>query len=445
MMKYDVAIIGGGPGGYTAANKAAVAGLKTVLFEKNRLGGTCLNRGCIPMKSLIASAGLYKRIKEAGIYGVHSDSAAFSYEDILKRKNEVTDTLREGIQKSLLRNKVEIVNGEAKLIDEHHISCEGNEYEAEYIILATGSVVAKPLIEGIGSCISSDEILEGDHPLPESLAIIGGGVIGVEIADALSNLGCKITVIEMFDHLLPNLDKELGQRLAMFFKKKGIDVICSAQVRKIASINGMKEVIYLDKKGEEQCVSAEQVLIATGRKANVSLLEDAGLEINRGVVADENGRTNIPNIYVIGDARSGNIQLAHVAEAQGENVVDLLLGKEPSHDLSVIPSGIYTEPEIAAVGMSEQQAKDAGISYATRKYLTGANGKSLIENSESGFVKVIVDEKETILGGQLVCMHATELIGELAIAVQKKMTLKEFAEVVHPHPTISEMLWDVVK
>ncbi len=445
MMKYDVAIIGGGPGGYTAANKASAAGLKTVLFEKNKLGGTCLNRGCIPMKSLIASAGLYKRIREAGIYGIHCDSAAFSYEEILKRKNEVTDTLREGIQKSLQKNKVEIVYGEAKLADAHHISCEGNEYEADHIILATGSVVAKPPIEGIESCITSDEILEGDHPLPESLIIIGGGVIGVEIADALSDLGCRITVIEMFDHLLPNLDKELGQRLAMFFKKKEINVICSAQVRRISSDGVMKQVAYTDKKGQEQTVSAKEVLIATGRRANVSLLEDAGLQISRGIVADENGRTNIPSIYVIGDARSGNIQLAHVAEAQGENVIDHILGREPSHDLSVIPSGIYTEPEIAAVGISEQQAKDAGISYATRKYLTGANGKSMIENSESGFAKVIVDENETIIGGQLVCMHATELIAELAIAVQKKMTLKQFAEVVHPHPTISEMLWDVVK
>ncbi|MBR4461318.1 MAG: dihydrolipoyl dehydrogenase [Erysipelotrichaceae bacterium] len=444
-MNYDVAIIGGGPGGYTAANKAAASGLKTILFERNKLGGTCLNRGCIPMKSLISSAETFKKMKEAEIYGIHCSSIGYVYADILKRKNEVTDTLREGIQKSLQKNKVEIVFGEAKLLNAHHVSCEGNEYEAENIILATGSVVAKPPIEGIEFCITSDDILEGNHPLPESLVIIGGGVIGVEIADALSSLGCKITIIEMFDHLLPNLDKELGQRLAMFFKKKEIEVICSAQVRKISSEDQMKQVTYTDKKGEEQCISARQVLIVTGRKANVSLLEDAGLEINRGIVADENGRTNIPNIYVIGDARSGNIQLAHVAEAQGENVVDLLLGKEPSHDPSVIPSGIYTEPEIAAVGISEQQAKDAGISYATRKYLTGANGKSLIENSESGFVKLIVDENETIIGGQLVCMHATELIAELAIAVQKKMTISQFAEVVHPHPTISEMLWDVAK
>ncbi|MBQ6559622.1 MAG: dihydrolipoyl dehydrogenase [Erysipelotrichaceae bacterium] len=444
-MNYDVAIIGGGPGGYTAANKAAVSGLKTILFEKNKLGGTCLNRGCIPMKSLIASAGTFNKMKEGEIYGIHCSDTGFSYEEILKRKNEVTDTLREGIQKSLQKNKVDIVFGEAKLTDPHHISCEGNEYEAESIILATGSIVAKPPIEGIEFCITSDEMLEGNHPLPESLVIIGGGVIGVEIGDALSDLGCRITIIEMFDHLLPNLDKDLGQRLAMFFKKKEIEVICSAQVRKISADDDRKQVTYIDKKGMEQCISAEEVLIATGRRANVSMLEDTSLEISRGIVADENGRTNIPNIYVIGDARSGNIQLAHVAEAQGENVIDLLLGKEASHDLNVIPSGIYTEPEIAAVGISEQQAKDAGMGYSTRKYLTGANGKSLIENSESGFVKLIVDENNVIIGGQLVCMHATELIGELAIAVQKKMTLSQFAEVVHPHPTISEMLWDVAK
>ena len=444
-MKYDVAIIGGGPGGYTAANKAAASGLKTVLFEKNKLGGTCLNRGCIPMKALIASAGLLKQMKEAETYGLHSEDLPFSYEGILNRKNEIMNTLREGISKSLQRNKVDVIYGEALLKDEHHISCNDEVYETENIVIATGSIVAKPPLEGIDLCITSDEILEKDCPLPESLAIIGGGVIGVEIADALNNLGCKITVIEMFDHLLPNLDKELGQRLAMFFKKKGIEVICPAKVEKILEEGDLKSVEYTDKKGEKQSVSAKEVLIATGRKANVASLQETGLEINRGIVSDETGRTNLPNVYVIGDARSGNIQLAHVAEAQGENIIDLILSKEPGNDLSVIPSGIYTEPEIAAVGISEQQAKDQGINYVTRKYLTGANGKSLIENSESGFVKLIVDENETIIGGQLICVHATELIGELAIAVQKKMTLKQFAEVVHPHPTISEMLWDVAK
>ena len=443
---YDVMIIGGGLGGYTAANKAAANGLKTVLFEKKYIGGTCLNRGCIPMKSLIASSDLYDQIKKGSIYGISADDVKADYDAILSRKDEVVKTLRDGVIKSLNANKVDVVYGIASIKDNHHIVCNDEIYEGNNTIIASGSTVSKPPIEGIEYCISSDDVLEENIKLPESMVIIGGGVIGCEIADALSNLGCKITVVEMFEHLLPNLDKDLGQRLAMFFKKKNIDVIVSASVSRIENSDDIKTVYYSDKKGEQQSIAAKEVLIATGRKAQLDKLFDGydELEIERGIKANEDGSTNIPNIYVIGDVKSGNIQLAHVAEAQGENIIDLILNKPLSNDMSVIPSGIYTKPEIAVVGMLEKQAKDANINYSVKKYLTGANGKSLIENSESGFAKLILED-DVIIGGQLICMHATELIGELAIAVQKKMTLKQFAEVVHPHPTISEMLWNVAK
>lgn len=442
---YDLMIIGAGPGGYTAANKAAEKGMSVILFEKDKIGGTCLNRGCIPTKSLLSSSNLYHEAKNGSLYGISGD-VSFDYASILQRKDDVVDTLRQGIIKSLEKNKVEIVYGKATIEDKNHISCNDEIYEGKNILIASGSVVALPPIERIENAITSNEILEGNNPLAESLIIIGGGVIGVEISQALSDLGCKVTIIEMFDHLLPNLDKDLGQRLAMFLKKKGIDIILSAQVSKIEKDNDLKTVIYKDKNGEEIKVSAKEVLVATGRKADVSDLckEGFNLEIERGVKADEIGKTNIDNIFVIGDAKSYNIQLAHVAEAQGENIVDHICGEKLSHDTSVIPSGIYTTPEIACVGKLEKELKEQGIEYEVKKYLTGANGKCLIENSESGFVKVIVVD-DVIVGGQIICPHATELIGELAIAVQKKMTLKDFAEVVHPHPTISEMLWNVVK
>ncbi|MBQ2582602.1 MAG: FAD-dependent oxidoreductase, partial [Erysipelotrichaceae bacterium] len=222
--------------------------------------------------------------------------------------------------------------------------------------------------------------------------------------------------------------------------------ICSASVKSISKKDDILAVNYLDRNGDPQTAMARQVLIATGRKANLEGLlgDECQPEVFRGIVSDAEGRTNIPGIYVIGDARSGNIQLAHVAEAQGENIVDLILGKEPVNDMKVIPSGVYTDPEIATVGSMEKDLKTSDIAYETHKFLTGANGKCLIENSESGFVKVLTVEN-VIVGGQIIAPHATELIGELAIAVQKKMTMKEFAEVVHPHPTVSEMLWDAVK
>lgn len=443
---YDLMIIGAGPGGYTAANKAAKNGLKVVLFEKKYVGGTCLNRGCIPMKSLIASANLYDEIKHSELYGIEAKDVSFNYDNVLKRKDDVVTTLRDGVIKSLNSNKVDIIYGQASLIDNKHIKCNDEIYEGNNIIIASGSIVSKPPIEGIELAITSDEILEENFNLPQSLTIIGGGVIGVEIGDALSNFGCKVTIIEMMEHLLPSLDKDLGQRLAMFFKKKNIDVICQAAVNKIEEKDGLKIVHYTDKKGEQVSIESQEVLIATGRKANIdAVVQDyKQLEVSRGIVADELGKTNIDNIFVIGDAKSANIQLAHVAEAQAENIIDYILNKQLTNDISVIPSGIYTKPEIASVGILEKQAKENNIEYEVKKYLTGANGKSLIENSDSGFVKLIISN-DIIIGGQIVSMHATELIGELAIAVEKKMSLKQFYEVVHPHPTISEMLWHVGK
>ncbi|MBR4471948.1 MAG: dihydrolipoyl dehydrogenase [Erysipelotrichaceae bacterium] len=442
-MRYDVMIIGGGPGGYTAANKAARNGLKTVLFEKNKIGGTCLNRGCIPMKSLIQSAHVYKDAKDGELFGVSAENVSLNYDRVKERRDEVVTQLRTGVEKSLKANKVDVVNGEAKIIEKDKVSCNGEVYEGDHIVIAAGSIPAIPPIEGKEYAITSDDVLEKDHQLKSSIIIIGGGVIGCEIADALNAYGVTVTIIEMADRLLPTLDKELGTRLNMFFKKKDITAICSAAVKKISEDHS---VTFTDKKGEEQVLQADEVLIATGRRADIaSLAEDSlGLEINRGVVSDENGKTNIDNIYVIGDARSGNIQLAHVAEAQGENIVDLILGKDPEIDMSVIPSGIYTEPEIASVGVGEDQLKEKGIEYQSKKFLTGANGKCLIENSESGFVKILIAD-DVIVGGSIITPHATELIGELAIAVQKKMSPEQFVKVVHPHPTISEMIWDVVK
>lgn len=445
-MRYDVMIIGGGPGGYSAAHKAAQSGLKTVLFEKKDVGGTCLNRGCIPMKALIEAARTYKGAKNADLFGVHAGEVSFDYEKVNARRDEVVRKLRGGIEKMLKADKVDVVKGEARIIDKDKVSCNGEIYEGDNIVIAAGSICARPPIEGIEFAISSDEILEEQFKLPASLVIIGGGVIGSEIADALSAFGVKVSIIEMADRLIPTMDRDLGQRLGMFFKKAGIDVILSASVKKIAKEEDGKSVTYADKNGSEVCLKADEVLVATGRRANIAGLldESVGVETSRGVKSDENGKTNIENIYVIGDARDGNIQLAHVAECQGENIIDLILGRKPEIDMSIIPSGIYTDPEIAAVGVREDELKEKGVDYTAKKALTGANGRCLIENSESGFVKLLIAD-DRIVGASIVAPHATELISELAVAVERGLSAKELAAIVHPHPTISEMIRDAIK
>ena len=444
-MRYDVMIIGGGPGGYTAAHKAAKNGLSVLLFEKDKIGGTCLNRGCIPTKALIEASRLYRDAKEGEVLGITGD-VGFDFELVNARRDEIVEKLRSGVEKMLKADKVEVINGEAKIVAKDQIECAGRIYEGENIIIASGSVTSIPPIEGIEEAITSDTILEEAFDLPESMIIIGGGVIGSEIADALNGFGSKITIIEMADRLIPTMDKDLGQRLGMFFKKKGIDVFLNAAVKKIEKTAEGKKVLYSDKNGKECEVCAKEVLVATGRRAAVQGLVKEGLDlkIERGVTADATGKTNIDNIYVIGDAKAGNIQLAHVASAQGENVIDTILKQKEKIDLSVVPSGIYTSTEIASVGTGEDKLKADGVNYQAKKVLTGANGRCLIENSESGFVKVLCVD-DVIVGASIVAPHATELISELALAVQKKMSLKEVEEVIHPHPTVSEMIWEATK
>lgn len=434
-MKYDLGIIGGGPAGYTAAAKAVENGLSVVLFEKDKLGGTCLNRGCIPTKSLIHSSEEYHKLSKLEKLGVEVQGYGYDYQKILSRKTEVVDTLRDGISKLL--KKVEVVNEEAKIINPHQI----NDYEVENILICTGSLVAKAPIEGVEHGITSDEILEQNYPLYNSLLIIGGGVIGVEIASVYLNLGKQVTILEMAEQLLPNMDKELATRLALSLKKQGANIVTKASVKKISKTY---EVTYLDKNGEENTIKADAVLVATGRKANIDgLFEEGLLEVNRGIVTDENYRTKISNIFAIGDCRSGNIQLAHMAEAQAKNVVDIILGKEKSVDDSLIPSCVYTSPEIASVGLSETEAKEKGINVINKKVVTGANGKCLIQDSDGGYIKLVVDsDKQQIIGAQLFCPDATNLVGELAVVIQKKLTLQELRQVVHPHPTIVEMIWE---
>lgn len=446
-MNFDLAIIGGGPGGYTAAEKAVKEGLQVVLFEQEDLGGTCLNRGCMPTKALLHSAETYESLGHARRLGIQTQGIAYDFAAMHQRKDEVVTTLRQGVEKLMKTSKVTVVRGQARIEKAGVITCAGETYEVQDIIIATGSQVSYPPIPGIDlpGVWNSRDILEGGGQSFTSLIIIGGGVVGVECATLYRCLGCEVTVLEAADHILPFMDKEIAQRLTMIMKKQGVKVEAKASVQTIEGTPGSMCVTYADKKGEEHMITAQGVLAAAGRKANLEGLfgPEFSLELERGaVVGDVDGRTSVPHVYVIGDAKARNIQLAHVASAQGENAVAVIAGKKPPLDMSVVPSCVYTNPEIASVGLTEEGAKAAGIAVKTGKYLTGANGKCLIEGTESGYVKLVIGSEDgKILGAQLVCPRATDMVGELTLAIQKGLTANELSEVIHPHPTFSEMLF----
>ena len=428
-MAYDVAIVGGGPGGYTAAEEAALRGLSVVLFERDLVGGTCLNRGCIPTKALL-----------------HDAAPHASLVDMHARKQAVVAQLRGGIEKLLKQRKVTVVRGQATIVAPGVVACEGQAYEAHDVIVATGSVPATIPVAGIDlpGTYTSNDLLEGKGVGLSSLVVIGGGVIGVEFATMYAQLGARVTILEAMERILPPMDREIAQRVTMHLKRRGVKVETSARVTCVEGEPGSMRVRYVDRRGNTAEAEAEGVLVACGRRANTEGLfsPDIQPELSRGaLVCDEAGRTSVERLWAIGDVVAGTIQLAHVAEAQARNVIASICGDEPPVDMGTIPSCVYTSPEVASVGLTEDEAKARGIVVRTGKALTGANGKCLVEESESGYAKLVADAKTgVILGAQLVCPHATDLVAELALAISLGCTASQLARVIHPHPTGSELV-----
>lgn len=453
-LKFDLLVIGAGPGGYEAALEAARLGKKVALAERDQVGGTCLNRGCIPTKALLHSAHLLEELQSCGELGLHGEKISCDFAQMQQRKNQVVAQLGEGIRKQLAAAKVTLLQGSAILKGENTAEVDGQRIFAEHILIATGSVPALPPIPGssLAGVVTSDEILTGEGRSFSHLIIIGGGVIGVEMASIYQSLGCKVTILEGMKQILPNLDLELSRSAAMLLKKKGIEIHTSAMVQEIsplpqaadeeASDAGNMLQVSFEEKGKKQSVCGDGVLIATGRRANTEGLFDDKplLETVRGAIkVDEDFQTSQPGVYAIGDVVSGNVQLAHVATAQGIYVVRKLFGGAPLPDLSLIPSCIYISPEIAAVGMTLEQAKAAGINAKEHKSLLTANGKSLITREERSFMKVIYEEEsERILGAVLMCARATDMISEFSLAIRQGMTLSEMAKIMRPHPTYEE-------
>lgn len=442
----DLIVIGAGPGGYVAAIRAAQEGLRTAIVESCSIGGTCLNRGCIPTKTLMHAAHLYREIQHAEIFGICAQTPSYDIEKMYFRKDLVVSKLRSGVEFLLKSNKIDIIHGHAKIVSANKVSVamdsETIELTTQNILIATGSVPARPPIKGLDlpNIITSNELLEQPGTDYKKLTIIGGGVIGVEFATIFNSLGCEVTMIEAMDRILPTMDKDISQNLHMILKKRGIAIHTASTVEEIIQ-HGENLLCKFTGKGKEASVEAESILVAIGRKANIDRLfaDDLYPAWDRGLVVDENFETSINGIYAIGDVISDGIQLAHVASAQGCNAIANMIGKSPAIDLEVIPACIYTDPEIASVGLTEAQAKKREISIKTGKFSMNGNGKSIIEEQDRGFIKLIFDaDSEIILGAHLMCARATDLISELATAIVNKLTIHQLTSVIRPHPTFTE-------
>ncbi len=440
MEQYGLIVTGAGPGGYEAALRAAKLGIRTALVENRDVGGTCLNRGCIPTKSLLHAAETASGLERGGEWGI-AGTLSVDFAAVHRKKTEVTEKLRAGVEGLLKQKKVDLLRGTGTILAPGRVAVDGVEYGADNILIATGSVPARPPIPGLEHAITSDEVLADQNRVFSSLVIIGGGVIGVELACVYQALGCQVSIVEAMDRILPNMDREICQNMTMILKRRGVSVNTGCMVSAVEKeADGGLAVRYAckDQPGEAR---GEAVLCAIGRRPNTAGLfgEGFAVDMERGrILVDERFQTSVPGVYAIGDV-SSKIQLAHVAAAQGAACVDWLAGREPLVDVTCVPSCIYTSPEIASIGITADEAKAAGRAVKVGKALMSANGKTVIAAGERGFIKIVADAPTgVILGAQLMCERATDMLSELTEAVVNGLTARQLARVMRPHPTFEE-------
>ncbi len=450
--KKSVLIIGGGPGGYVAAIRAAQLGAEVTVVEKQHLGGTCLNVGCIPTKCLLHSAELVEQIKTQGRdIGVEVEGVKVNFPQVIAHKNAVSKQLTSGIAGLLKLNKVKKIDGEAVFVGEKRIRVTkpdgtAEEMTADAIIVATGSVNAQPPIPGLKenpNCIDSTGALSLEK-LPKTMVVIGGGVIGLELACAYAAFGTKFTVVEAMDHMLPMLDGDLTKIGVAHMKKMGMDFHLECPVQSVEDSPVGAKVVCKDKSGSTVSFEAEKVLVAIGRKANTAALDLAAgkLDNDKGrILVNDKMETNVPGVYAIGDCVFGHAQLAHTASAMGEVAAENICGHEAHYCEKTNPTCVYMEPEAASVGLTEEQCKAQGIAYKVGRFPMSANGKALILNGGEGLVKIIAGaEYGEILGMHIIGPRATDLIAEGALAIEGEMTLDEIIDTIHSHPTVTETL-----
>ena len=452
MADYQLIVIGAGPGGYEAALRAAKLGKKVAVVERREAGGTCLNRGCIPTKTLLHASAIYRDAKNGAHCGIHTEDIHADMAEIFAYKRAVSQKLSAGIETLFKTAKIDLLRGTALITGSGCVRMtdadgSANDYTCDDILIATGSVPSRPPIPGLELAMTSDELLEGCDHLYRSIVIIGGGVIGVEFATFYSHLGCQVTLVEGMANLLPQLDRELGQNLAQILKKQGVEVLTSAMVQSVEQTAGGL-CVHLEQKGKELTVTGEKVLCAIGRRAYFDGLFAAGLTpaLNgKRLLVDESYQTSIPGVYAIGDA-SAAVQLAHVAAAQGVDCVERMCGGRGSIDLNVIPSCIYSAPEIAAVGLAEAEAREQGIPAVSGKCTLFSNARTIIEDPGRCFMKLVArTDTHELIGAQLMCQHASDMISQLSTAMVNRLTVEQLLIVMRPHPSFEEALGEAVE
>ena len=453
MSKYDLAIVGSGPGGYVAAIRAAQWGLKTAVIEKNGfLGGTCLHVGCIPTKVLLHHAEIYDHIKRASEFGIEIKGYQLVWENVLARKDKIVKKHSKGIELLFRKHKIESIQGWGRIAGTGRIAVEKegktSEIEAKNMMLATGSEARSlPGVDFDSKTILSNREILGLPEVPKSLIVVGAGAVGVEFASIYNSFGAEVTVLEMLPRIVPVEDEEISAELEKVFRKKGIQIQTEAKVESIKKESKGISVAFTDRSGKKQTLSAEKILIAVGRKPQT---ENLGLEKTRAKV--ERGFVHVgpymetaePGLYAIGDIVAGYPQLAHAASMEGLIAVGKMAGKEvPTLERSRIPNATYCEPQIGSVGLTEKQARDAGIAVKTGKFPFLGNSKATILGQHEGFIKVVAEEKYgEILGVHIIGPLATEIIAEAVTAIQMEATLDDMMFMVHAHPTVWEAMGD---
>ena len=444
-MKYDVAIIGGGPAGYTAAERASAGGLSTLLIEKNALGGVCLNEGCVPTKTLLYSAKVYDTIKHASRYAISAENAAFDFPKIIARKNKVVKKLTAGIRMKMTEHGVVVVNGEAEIKGRAAdgtvtIAAGGATYEAAHLLICTGSESVIPPVPGLSESeywTSREALLSKE--LPASLVIIGGGVIGMEFASFFNSMGTEVHVVEMMDKILGPMDRELSEMLQAEYAKRGVKFYLG---HKVTAVHGGE--VTVEKEDESFILAGEKVLLSVGRRP---VIKGFGLEtlapepFRNGIKVNEFMQTSLPNVYACGDITAFSL-LAHTAVSEAEVAVQHILGKAGAGmSYKAIPGVVYTNPEIAGVGKTEEELHAEGIAYTVKKIPMAFSGRFVAENEQgNGVCKLILSTDETIIGAHLLGNPASELIVIAGIAIEKGMKADELKAICFPHPTVGEII-----
>lgn len=444
--QYDIIIVGGGPGGYVAAIKAGQLGAKVALVEKEVVGGICLNHGCIPTKTFLKSSKAFETLKNAKAYGLTTTGElGFDWTKIVGRKDRVVKQLTGGVEFLLKKNKVEVYNGFGEIKSATEVVVNNESLKTKNVIIATGSTAIVPPIPGAKEAYEAKKLVTSRELLnvkevPKKLVIVGGGVIGVEFATIFNTFGSDVTIIEKMPTIIPMMDEEIQTAYAKALKGSGINVLNNASVTKI---DGYKVTYELD--GKETTLDSNLVLMAVGTRANSQGLEHLNLKMDRSnIETNEYLQTNVPGVYAIGDV-NGKHMLAHVASHEGIVAVSHILGKDPQPmNYDRVPSAIYGSPEIAAIGLTETEAKERGLDFKVSKVPVAAVGKALADGEREGFIKLIVDNKyKEVLGAHIYAYNATELISEFSVAMASEATAYEIANAIHPHPTLSELNLEV--